>query len=198
MALTWETEYCELLPSPTALVGCSCPEYLTWNPHPFTLPAPWPGDASALLWAWAVQWAAQLWWIFLCFLTDLGLDLWFYSDCCTGFALVLCLCWWWCGPAVSSFSCFSLWSSLPLLLRDNLKDLTWGTIPRSVTCLFSITTTFQGITEKSTGTFLAFLTPLQEHSKCGCNEMAAWLLRDQKLSIAMSLLLIFWQSWCSC
>lgn len=45
MALTWETEYCELLPSPTALVGCKCPEHLTWNPRPFTLTAPLPGDA---------------------------------------------------------------------------------------------------------------------------------------------------------
>lgn len=48
MALTWETEYCELLPSPTALGGCSCCVHLTWNPHPLSLAARWPGDVLSL------------------------------------------------------------------------------------------------------------------------------------------------------
>lgn len=87
-------QYCELLLSPTALVGCNCPEHLTWNPHPFTHPhcsLAWGCPlASALLSAWAVQWAAQLWWILLCFLN------WPW----TWFVVVGWLLYWLCSDAV--------------------------------------------------------------------------------------------------
>lgn len=82
------------------------------------------------------------------------------GDCCTCFAQMLCLCWWWHGPAMLSFSLFSLWSSLPLLLPENLKGLVSGTTPkrRHFPLLHH---KYKGIIEKSTGTFLAFLTPLE-------------------------------------
>lgn len=127
-----DTKYC-LVPKVsrfwalTALMGCNCPEEPHLGPPPtllFGLGALYSLSLalylSCVVSRSALSFNASVWasW------PDLRLDLWLLDDCCAGLAQVLWGCaysWWQRGPAVPILSWFSSWSSLHLLLPENLK-----------------------------------------------------------------------------
>lgn len=156
-------------------MGYNCPEQPHLGPtsmHPLCSLAWEHYIASALFCAWLVWWAGLLS-VLMHMVWLPGLNL--VCGCCLMAVSVLVTAW----PVVPIFSWFFLWSSLHPLLSQSLKKsrglgrcmgLVSSTFLKCCNFFFFITGTFLGVIGSSTGTFLAFLKPVQI---CSCIKM--WL-----------------------